>query len=186
MAYSLCEQGDCYPPSNKVPSFNQWHLSLQFGYLICVSWRMYKNGTINRKAWLVLMLAVALLGLLFSYRDLALGFNHRTTSGTITELLPNNHLGFRFRYEMDGHTYEDVSFSGEIDRTFSTIKIGDQVTVFYNPSHPSSHTLEVPSVLLVRTFGTIIAACAILPIIFTLVWLRNPLIRDQNQPHPDQ
>jgi hypothetical protein len=123
---------------------------------------MWKNTTI---IWAVLVLAVAILGVLVGYRRLALCSDYQTTTGTIGQKFPDNHLSFDFDYKVDGQAYDGSGYAGQLGRSFDSIQSGDTVTVFYDRRHPASYTLDVPRVLLVRTVGQIVAACAILPVI---------------------
>jgi hypothetical protein len=123
---------------------------------------MWKNTTI---IWAMLVLAVAILGVLFGYRRLALCSDYQKTTGTIGQKFPDNHLSFDFSYAVDGQAHNGSGYAGQLGRSFDSIQVGDTITVFYDRRHPASYTLDAPSVLLVRTIGQIVAACAILPVI---------------------
>jgi hypothetical protein len=122
--------------------------------------------------WFLLVLAVGILGVLVSYRRLALCSDYQTTTGTIDQTFPDNHQGFSFSYKVAGQSYDGDGYAGQIGRSFDSIRFGDTLTVFYYRQHPASCTLDSPRVLLVRTVGQIIAACAILPVIGIFV-IRN-------------
>jgi hypothetical protein len=131
---------------------------------------MHRNTAINLAVWSGLVLVVAVLALIIEFRTLTLCVNYQTTTGTISEKFPNNHLGIGFGYKVLGQQHTGTSYAGEIGRSFDAIQLGDAVTVFYDEHHPANYTLETPKVLLVRTIGQIIAACVILPVIGTYLY----------------
>jgi len=136
---------------------------------------MQRNTVINLAVWSVLLIAVALLAVIIQYQTLALCVSYRTTTGRISETFPNNYQGIGYSYKVDGHDYSGSSYAGQIGRSFASIQLGDTVTVFYAEHHPAICTLETPKVLLVRTVGQIVAACAILPVIGIFIIQRNRL-----------
>jgi|ERR1017187_814332 hypothetical protein len=136
---------------------------------------MHRNTSINLAVWSVLALAVAGLGVIIQCQTLALCVSYRTTTGRISETFPDNHQGIGFSYKVDGHDYSGSSYAGQIGRSFSSIQLGDTVTVFYAEHYPAICTLETPKVLLVRAIGQIVAACAILPVIGIFIIQRNRL-----------
>ncbi len=136
---------------------------------------MHRNTSVNLAVWSVLFLAVAVLAMIIQFQTLTLCVSYRTTSGKISETFPDNHQGIDFSYKVDGHDYSGSSYAGQIGRSFASIQLGDAVTVFYAKHHPAVCTLETPNVLLVRTVGQIVAACAIIPVIGIFIIQRNRL-----------
>jgi uncharacterized membrane protein YphA (DoxX/SURF4 family) len=139
--------------------------------------RMKRNMTVNLALWGGLAIVVAMLGVIEGLKSLTLGVGHQTTTGTITDKFPNNHLGIAFAYKVAGHEYAGSGYAGQIHRPFNSLHAGDTVTVFYDRRYPASSTLEVPKVLLARTVGPIMAACAVLPVIAIYI-IRRPKARE--------
>jgi hypothetical protein len=126
---------------------------------------MRRNQLINLAAWLGLLLAIALCGAGIDFKPIMLGMDYKTAKGTITNKFPNNHLGISFDYEVDGRIYEGAGYAGQVGRAFEDIHLGDPVNVFYNVRWPDSSTLEIPSVLFVRSIGQLVALSVILSLL---------------------
>jgi uncharacterized membrane protein YphA (DoxX/SURF4 family) len=138
---------------------------------------MNRNMTVNLGLWGGLAIVVAVFGVITGLKTLALCVGHRTTTGTIVGKFPNNHLSIGFTYKVDGREYAGSGYAGQIDRSFNALHSGDTVTVFYDQRYPASYTLEVPKVMLARTVGRIVAACAILPLVAIYI-IRRPKARE--------
>jgi hypothetical protein len=122
---------------------------------------MRKHSIINLGIWVALVLLIAICGVIVSYSQLALSVRHQTTRGVVDEKFPDNHLGYSFSYKVDGHRFGGRGYLPDL-RSFDAVRLGDTVTVIYDPLNPASYTLDAPTVLLVRTVGQIVAACVVL------------------------
>jgi hypothetical protein len=146
---------------------------------------MHRNTTINIAVWSVLLLAVAVLGVIIQFKTLALCVSYGTTAGRISETFPGNHQGVSFSYKVDGHDFAGSGYAGQSGRSFASMQSGDTITVFYAEHYPAICTLETPKVLLVRTVGQIVAACAILPVVGIFIIQRDrflPNLYDYGKP----
>ena len=138
---------------------------------------MHRNTATNLAVWAGLVLIVAMTSVITSFRTLTLCVGYQTTAGVISQKFPNNHHGINFSYKVAGRDYEGRGYVGQIGRSFDGIQLGDTVTVFYDERRPASSTLDVPRVLLVRTVGQILAACAIVPVLGMYVLVGIALLR---------
>jgi uncharacterized protein DUF3592 len=69
----------------------------------------------------------------------------RTAPGTVIAREANNHALVRATYEVDGTTYEVAdSFIGPPNPDFDSVRTGDTVTVYYDPTRPSTAVLAAP------------------------------------------
>jgi len=120
--------------------------------------------------WILLWLLVALVvAALVVREDVAAGFasRARAAQGTVTAREPNNHATVRARYEVNGTTYEVAdSFIGPPNPDFDTVRIGDQVTVFYDPDAPSRAVLAEPQARATSENGFAVLASLLLATLF--------------------
>jgi hypothetical protein len=137
---------------------------------------MQRNNAINLGTWILLLFAVAICGAIFSFRPIILWLDYKTTTGTITQKFPNNHLGIGCSYQVNGRAFEGKGYSGQINRPFQDIHLGDGVTVFYAEHNPAISTLENPHVLVVRSVGQIVAASLIFSLLGMCVFHRYRLL----------
>jgi hypothetical protein len=70
-----------------------------------------------------------------------------------------------FSYELHGRAYESFGTSGDINRAFGDIRIGDPVTVFYEGRRPANCSLVNPTALIVSSVGNIIAVSLVLSVL---------------------
>ncbi len=137
---------------------------------------MQRNNAINLGTWAMLLFAIAICVAIFNFRPIILWLGHKTTTGTITQKFPSNHLGLGFSYQVNGRTFEGNGYAGQINRAFQDIHLGDEVTVFYAERSPATSTLENPHVLVVRSVGQIIAASLIFSLLGMCVLHRYRLL----------
>jgi hypothetical protein len=130
---------------------------------------MSHNAAINLKVWCVLVCGVAILGMFIFQKEFSLCAHHNLTKGVIVETLPNDHLGIKFSYEIEGQSYEGQSTAGTIGRAFNNIQLGDSVNVFYDTKNPSTSTLDFPKVVFVGIVGLLVAACVVIPILIMCI-----------------
>jgi hypothetical protein len=94
--------------------------------------------------WLMLVLIVAALVL---RQEQVAGFasRARTAPATIIAREPSNHATVRAVYEVDGTKYEIAdSFIGPPNPDFDAVRVGDTVSVYYDPAAPSRGVLSEP------------------------------------------
>jgi hypothetical protein len=94
--------------------------------------------------WLLIVLVVAALAV---REDEAARFGSRARAvpGTVSAREPNNHAIVRARYEVDAKAYEIAdSFIGRPNPDFDTVRVGDTVTVYYDPDAPGRAILAEP------------------------------------------
>jgi hypothetical protein len=116
--------------------------------------------------WLLLVLVVAFLVV---RQEQVAGFasRARTAPATVIAREPNNHATVRAVYEVDGTMYEVAdSFIGPPNPNFDVVKVGDAVTVFYDPATPSRGVLSEPQVGGSSEVGVAILAALVLPALF--------------------
>jgi len=95
----------------------------------------------------VWLLAVAFVGFLVANQNVATSFARtaRTAQGIVTAREPNNHAIVRASYEANGTKYEVAdSFIGPPNPDFDVVRVGDTVTVYYDPATPSRAVLSEP------------------------------------------
>jgi len=96
---------------------------------------------------LVWVLAVAFVAFLVVNQNVAASFasNARTAPGTVIAREPNNHAIVRAAYEVGGAKYEVAdSRIGPPNPDWDTVRVGDQVTVYYDPATPARAVLYEP------------------------------------------
>jgi len=64
------------------------------------------------------------------------------TKGLITAKEPSNHMSIRYSYEVRDRTYFDIGQAGGANPEFEKLKVGDSITVFYDPQAPEVSSLE--------------------------------------------
>jgi hypothetical protein len=69
----------------------------------------------------------------------------RTAPGTVIAVEPKNHAIVRVTYEVGGTKYEVAdSFIGPPNPDFNVVRVGDGVTVYYDPAAPGGAVLREP------------------------------------------
>jgi hypothetical protein len=124
-------------------------------------------------AILVWLLMVAVVGFLVVNQNLAATFasNARTARGTVIAREPNNHAIVRAAYEVDGAKYEVAdSHIGPPNPDWDTVRVGDSVTVYYDPAAPARAVLYEPQARPSET-GPVVLAALILATAFVGVLL---------------
>lgn len=89
--------------------------------------------------WLFLLVSIGVL--LFwtnTMRAVRIRKNHRTTEGTVIQLLPENHRSVVASYEVDSRMFTtSTSLPQDLGLPpFDELRIGDKVNVEYDPMHP--------------------------------------------------
>jgi hypothetical protein len=116
--------------------------------------------------WLLMILLVALQ---IVRQDAAASFagRSRTAQGTVISREPNNHATVRAVYEVAGTKYEVAdSFIGPPNPDFDAVRVGDTVTVFYDPESPGRAVLAEPAVRASSGTGFAILVALILATLF--------------------
>jgi hypothetical protein len=131
-----------------------------------------KAATINITVWIALTLAVALFGSLAAWHTSSITRHTAQAQGSVSGLLPDNHLSFEYVYAVAGVTHSGSATAGEANRDFKSLKIGDSVPVFYDTQNPSISTVGPPDMPAVHAIGSLIAACAAIPFILMLLMHR--------------
>ena len=137
---------------------------------------MRRNNAINLGVWAALLTTVGICGLLLNLKPITLGAHYEITKGAIVQKLPNNHLGIRYAYKVDGKPYEGDGYAGQINRAFDKIQLGDTVTVFFDKQRPNISTLEAPDILTVQQIGQIVAVALILSLLGMCILHRYQLL----------
>ena len=126
---------------------------------------MSHNAIVNLKTWFALVCAIAIFGMLILRNEFSLYIHNNLTKGAIIEKLPNDHLGIKFTYKVEGNNYEGQSTAGTIGRAFESIQLGDTINVFYDTKNPNTSTLDDPKIVFIRIIGELIAACVVIPML---------------------
>jgi hypothetical protein len=117
----------------------------------------------------------AFIVMLMTPANNASGFsaNARTTAGTVIAKEPTNHATVRASYEVSGATFTVAdSFIGSPNPTFDAVRVGDTVTVFYDPAAPATAVLSKPRARSVNEIGFTILLAVLAPSIFIgALWL---------------
>jgi hypothetical protein len=66
------------------------------------------------------------------------------TGGVITDKIRENHQRIRYSFTVDGHTYTWGGFSGDIEKTFDQVNVGDPVSITYEKDNPTNSCLGDP------------------------------------------
>lgn len=103
--------------------------------------------------WLLCVGAVAFL-VMRQEATAAFAGSARTVRGTVVAREPTNHATVRATYVVDGAQYEVAdSFIGPPNPDFDTVRVGDAVTVYYDPAAPSRAVLSRPDSRLSDAIG---------------------------------
>jgi hypothetical protein len=91
----------------------------------------------------------------------------RTAQGTVMAREPSNHAIVRAAYVVDGAEYEVAdSFIGPPNHDFDTVRVGDAVTVYYDPTDPRRAVLSRPEARLADAIRFATVAALILGTLF--------------------
>ena len=106
-------------------------------------------------SWVLLLIvlpwAAGIVYSLYEWRlDSAIAARQQTTNGTITAHEPANHNRYGYVFSMSGGTYRGWEYPQK--REYS---IGEQVTVYYDPTNPSRSSLTEFDELSLRAFGPV-------------------------------
>jgi hypothetical protein len=118
---------------------------------------------------LVCLLIVLVVASLVVRVDVAARFasRARAAQGMVIAREPNNHASVRVRYEVDGVTYEVAdSFIGPPNPDFDTVRVGDNVAVYFDPEAPSRAVLAEPTVRESGASGFALVTALILATLF--------------------
>jgi hypothetical protein len=107
--------------------------SLKIKFLICFG------------VWLLFAALAVAIGLSLTdwlgYRQLSKGVE---TRGIVTAKEPNNHEIIRYSYTVGEQTYKGLGHGGDGNPSFDDLKIGDKVSVFYDPAKPEHSAMGFP------------------------------------------
>jgi hypothetical protein len=102
----------------------------------------------------------------------------RTAPGTVTAREPNNHATVRAVYDVDGQSYEVAdSFIGPPNPDFGAVRIGNTVTVYYDPVRPSNAVLAEPQARTPDLGFAVLAALVLSTLITAALVASRPLWR---------
>jgi hypothetical protein len=91
-------------------------------------------------------------------------------------LVPEQHQSFDYRYRVGSRTYSGRYAAGEADRSFESIRIGDPITIFYDSTDPETSTAGPPDMPQINAIGSLIAACAIVPLALMYIMHRAHML----------
>ena len=89
--------------------------------------------------------------------------SNRETRGEIIDTYPQIHSTCKYRYSVDGRTYEQTG------RSCGNDHIGQQITVYFSPSDPNKSVNEYPSALFANDLIPFVAALTIFPILAAII-----------------
>ena len=97
--------------------------------------------------WLILTVASGVIALLMLDIPKYYQLVHRGigTVGEVTSKDAEEHRAIHYTYVVEGKKYTWGGYSGDINRDFDDIKVGDPVQCVYDPLKPSSSTLGDPN-----------------------------------------
>src|SRR5579863_3626070 len=106
-------------------------------------------------SWVLLLVvlpwAIGIVYSLYQWRlDSAVAARQQTTKGTITAHEPANHNRYGYAFSTGGSTYRGWEYPQK--REYS---VGEQVTVYYDPTKPSRSSLTEFNELSLRAFGPV-------------------------------
>jgi len=100
----------------------------------------------------------------YSYQEIV----QNGRQGLVFQLTPEMHSKIRYRYRVDGHSYEGQSQPGPPNP--SAPGMGDTVTVYYDPETPNISVISDPKSLLKNEIISIAGAAVLLATALTLVF----------------
>ncbi len=103
----------------------------------------------------------------------------RTAFGTVTAHDSSNHNMYRYRFEVDGETYEGAR-NGVGCSAWSDPTVGQVVKVYYDPRHPKSSSLCSFSEISSSARRDVILFCSLVLFVVVLSILRNPFSHKSN------
>jgi len=102
----------------------------------------------------------------------------RTAPGTVIAREPNNHAVVRASYTVDGENYEIAdSFIGPPNPDFASVRVGNTVTVYYDPARPSKGVLAAPDGRTPDLAFAVFAALALSTLLTAALFASRPLWR---------
>jgi hypothetical protein len=115
--------------------------------------------------WLVFAGLALTIGLKITdwltYRNLSNGVG---VCGKVTAKEPENHQTVRYSYNVGQQTYSGVGHGGHGNPSFAELNVGDSITVFYDPAHPSVSCMGYPQSYQHVEMGGIIFLVLFLPL----------------------
>lgn len=118
-----------------------------------------------------IILAGIILLVLGAWRYSSLSRHYASTLATISGLQPQNHASFDYVYTVSGATHSGTAPAQAIGRDLNSLRIGDQVTVFYDTQHPDDSTVEPPNLRGIMSIWMLIFG-GILFSTFVVLWSR--------------
>lgn len=121
--------------------------------------------------WLALSIA-----LLVGLGRLNWPFYHRLTihgvegQGTVVELLPKIHGTLRYKYQVEGKTFEGQQQPWQPNPDLDRLRVGQSVVIYYDPAHPSDSVLGDPKPMLKNETISIAVAATIFPTMIIGSW----------------
>jgi uncharacterized protein DUF3592 len=118
---------------------------------------------------LALIVLVGIGGLNWpSYRRLAV--RGVQVQAAVVELLPNAHNTVRYEYRVGQRVYEGQSQSRQPNPPLDKLRIGQVVTIYYDPEHPETSVLGDPTPILQNETISIALAAFGVPTFVVASW----------------
>jgi hypothetical protein len=125
---------------------------------------MTKNSAINLGVWAGFVLLTALGMILVNRSSLPSG-TMKSTEGNVVGYVPGEHPSYRYSYSVNGRPFQG---SARLTERAEQMKLGGNVTVFYDEADPGKSTLAQPRTVLVKRVGLIASAAVVIPVL--LMW----------------
>ena len=122
-------------------------------------------------AWFILFAGlVVFLGCLNwgSYYQIAI--DGVCSKAIVLELLPQQHQLVSYRYEVDGRILSGKAQSRPPNPSLDHLKVGQDVVIYYNRSHPDRSILGYPRPIIIHESISIILAALVFPTLIVLIW----------------
>jgi hypothetical protein len=121
--------------------------------------------------WLCIALACALLAASFNWSGYHRLATHGVrTTGTVTAVLPEDHASARYRYEVGGQSLEGQFSPWPPNPPLEDLRVGEVVTVWYDPTSPGYSVLGDPGPILRNETETVLLGPLWLATWVVLVW----------------
>jgi hypothetical protein len=129
---------------------------------------------VNFIVWLLLVLFTVLIVVTISWLPaFQLSRSTSSTTGYVIKKYPKNHQYVGYQYTVNGENYKGKSIPKFIGESFESIKIGDDVKVWYDDKYPNNSTTNLPVNSVVGATGDLVAVAVIVPFILMLILHHN-------------
>jgi hypothetical protein len=135
------------------------------------------NVRVNLFVWFGLTLLVAIFGIIIKWPSYSLLERFAVVQGHVSQKVPLEHQSFYFIYTVADKIY---SSKGSLDRDFNKIQVGDPIEVYYDKHQPENCTLNQPKIDLIAAIGSVLAQCAIIPLIAMIILHRFQILPEWN------